>query len=462
MAQTSHADLLSLLQLEERLDSGDLDAALKALDARRRKVFWQGMPERIVLVRHGESEGNVDHTLYTNRGDSKLELTPKGMEQANEAGARLFTLLGESRLFVVVSPFERAQQTLLGIYQGGPTLRENVVMVHHDPRIREQEFGNFQSLGLTALVRAEEERVGRFYYRRPHGESSADVYDRVSAFWYSLLETGPASLLQNCQARPDAVLMVTHGLTIRLLLMAIFNWSVSTFESVFNLGNCHHVTLRKNAEGCCYDLCVEESFPPHLPWATKRVWVRLRSLNPSEPLTHKIERLKAFRASAECKELGVLLDCEAAQHHPDSDSAAEPQVPTRRNSLDEVFSDSTPWTAVERKIEALEAQAERECSRPFTVVDYLAIKPPRAMNTAQAVQQMVVGHPRGSRDELLRQAVETEIDLDDVESIDWWGDQMSAAGKRLRLQNHGPWLAHGTSSLLDGNDSGRRYQGYSM
>lgn len=138
---------------------------------------------------------------------------------------------------------------------------------------------------------------------------------------------------------------------------------------------------------------------------------------------------------------------------------------------------------VERKIEALEAQAERECarlsrrstvkrrphdrrwsrcSRPFTVVDYLAIKPPRAMNTAQAVQQMVVGHPRGSRDELLRQAVETEIDLDDVESIDWWGDQMSAAGKRLRLQNHGPWLAHGTSSLLDGNDSGRRYQGYSM
>lgn len=178
----------------------------------------------------------MDHTLYTNRGDSKLELTPKGMEQANEAGARLFTLLGESRLFVVVSPFERAQQTLLGIYQGGPTLRENVVMVHHDPRIREQEFGNFQSLGLTALVRAEEERVGRFYYRRPHGESSADVYDRVSAFWcsprvlsgaskwrkmglrllvrYSLLETGPASLLQNCQARPDAVLMATRLLVI--------------------------------------------------------------------------------------------------------------------------------------------------------------------------------------------------------------------------------------------------------
>ena len=52
----------------------------------------------------------------------------------------------------------------------------------------------------------------------------------------------------------------------------------------------------------------------------------------------------------------MLLDCEAAQHHPDSDSAAEPQalsrrpveqghtslgfsicgqVPTRRNSLDE-------------------------------------------------------------------------------------------------------------------------------
>jgi len=26
----------------------------------------------------------------------------------------------------------------------------------------------------------------------------------------------------------------------------------------------------------------------------------------------------------------VLLDCEAAQHHPDSDSAAEPQALSRR------------------------------------------------------------------------------------------------------------------------------------
>ena len=29
--------------------------------------------------------------------------------------------------------------------------------------------------------------------------------------------------------------MVTHGLTIRLMLMCLFNWSVATFESVWSL-----------------------------------------------------------------------------------------------------------------------------------------------------------------------------------------------------------------------------------
>lgn len=37
-------------------------------------------PKRIVLVRHGESQGNVDDAIYETVPDHALSLTPKGIE----------------------------------------------------------------------------------------------------------------------------------------------------------------------------------------------------------------------------------------------------------------------------------------------------------------------------------------------------------------------------------------------
>lgn len=47
------------------------------------------------------------------------QLTCKGLEQARMAGARLAELVGSGRIFVAVSPFERAIQTLYGLFAGG-------------------------------------------------------------------------------------------------------------------------------------------------------------------------------------------------------------------------------------------------------------------------------------------------------------------------------------------------------
>ena len=55
-----------------------------------------------------------------------------------------------------------------------------------EPRIREQEFGNFQDSTRMKLYKRERWRFGRFYYRFPEGESGADVFDRVSTFCGSL------------------------------------------------------------------------------------------------------------------------------------------------------------------------------------------------------------------------------------------------------------------------------------
>ena len=98
-------------------------------------------------------------------------------------------------------------------------------------------------LGSTdprAFVRRQ---VGRFYYRRPTGESGADVYDRAATFWDSLLRNAlnPKDMFLPTSQMPqtdDALLVVTHGLTMRLLLMRYFAWSAQTFDAVYNPGNC--------------------------------------------------------------------------------------------------------------------------------------------------------------------------------------------------------------------------------
>jgi hypothetical protein len=52
---------------------------------RHRRQGWRGQsrtPKRLILVRHGESEGNVDHTIYASVADNALHLTERGWLQA--------------------------------------------------------------------------------------------------------------------------------------------------------------------------------------------------------------------------------------------------------------------------------------------------------------------------------------------------------------------------------------------
>jgi broad specificity phosphatase PhoE len=43
-------------------------------------------PNRIILIRHGESEGNLDNSLYKTTPDYALKLTQRGVSQAKQAG----------------------------------------------------------------------------------------------------------------------------------------------------------------------------------------------------------------------------------------------------------------------------------------------------------------------------------------------------------------------------------------
>ncbi|CCE91923.1 acid phosphatase DET1 TDEL_0D03390 [Torulaspora delbrueckii] len=105
--------------------------------------------------------------------------------------------------------------------------------VKDDPRIREQDFGNFQQVNSMQDVMKKRSTYGHFFYRFPEGESAADVYDRVASFQETLYR-----YFERTNKRPrDAVVLVTHGIYCRVFLMKWFRWTYEEFESFTNVPN---------------------------------------------------------------------------------------------------------------------------------------------------------------------------------------------------------------------------------
>lgn len=76
-----------------------------------------------------------------------------------------------------------------------------------------------------------------------HGESCADVYDRLSGFFDTLhRDFEKADFLQN-------VVIVTHGMAIRLFLMKWFHWTVKDFERIANPCNCQIIEMQLQKNG---------------------------------------------------------------------------------------------------------------------------------------------------------------------------------------------------------------------
>ena len=196
-------------------------------------------PERIILVRHGESEGNLDRSLYENIPDYALKLTPTGVSQAKLAGEEIKSLIGGESVYVYHSPFFRARETFQYISE---SIGENVAKSIEDPRIREQDWGHLRHPDDNKGIIKERDDFSTFYYRIPDGESGADVYDRVTTF----LDTMHRDFEKHTY--PENVLIVSHGLTIRLFLMRWFHWSVEEFEKLHNPKNCQIIIMEKQVD----------------------------------------------------------------------------------------------------------------------------------------------------------------------------------------------------------------------
>jgi broad specificity phosphatase PhoE len=218
-------------------------------------------PRAIYLIRHGESEGNIDEGIYKRVPDWQINLTKKGERQAQEAGKKLLddvqaelskvtfddkvneTLRRISRppIMFYVSSLNRARQTakiINGFFNA--EMRE-------DPRLREQEFGNYAEPKFIKKIARERKKFSIFYYRIPMGESGADLYDRQT----TVLETLHRDFAK--EDFPHTAGIVSHGLTMKAFLMRWYHWPAEDFDGYKTPKNCEIIKMQLNEKGK-YDL----------------------------------------------------------------------------------------------------------------------------------------------------------------------------------------------------------------
>ena len=206
-------------------------------------------PKRIILVRHGESEGNLDRNTYANKQDFKLLLTSKGIKQAEAAGKQLKEIISDESALFFVSPMWRTRMTFeYMVKEMGAGFK---YAWNEDPRLREQEWGHFRDLKANVQIDDERNKFGTFYYRIKDGESCADVYDRVRDFMHSLHRSFVNEKLE------ENIVIVTHGRTLRIFLMRWFKWTVEEFESLRNPKNCEIVQMLLNEKTQRYEIVSE-------------------------------------------------------------------------------------------------------------------------------------------------------------------------------------------------------------
>jgi ribonuclease H / adenosylcobalamin/alpha-ribazole phosphatase len=202
-------------------------------------------PERLWLVRHGQSAGNVArnaaldaslHRIAVDGRDMDVPLSPLGERQADALGRWFAEQAEEARPDVLlVSPYVRALHTAELFRDAGGMAGEKLFC--RDERLREKEFGILDGLTAGGISvdypdQAEFRRLlGKFYHRPPGGESWCDVILRLR----SVLDT------VSLHYADRRVMIVCHQvvvLCLRYIIEHLDEAKILEIDRSANVANC--------------------------------------------------------------------------------------------------------------------------------------------------------------------------------------------------------------------------------
>jgi probable phosphoglycerate mutase len=197
----------------------------------------------LLIVRHGESEGNK-HRYFTGHGPSPL--TELGVRQA-EATARALATTPLDALYV--SDLPRARDT------AAPLARLAGVTPRERPSLRERNMGHLTGIPFDEVAARHPEAWSALAARDPSyrpegGESHEDTGHRLAGFLEELFAAHAAG----------RVAIVSHGIAINHLLQQLLGHPPGAMPPfVFRIENCSVQRLERSERGTLRVLAINDT-----------------------------------------------------------------------------------------------------------------------------------------------------------------------------------------------------------
>jgi len=174
---------------------------------------------RLIMVRHGESEGNAIRR-FTTSGEAKI--TELGRRQAHEAALRI--KLKFQPTLVIASTFARARETGLIIAE------ELRIPIEYEAEFREWSLGDLAGQPYESIADDPTFDPNRSWvWRAPGGESHEDVLRRVAPVLDRVAGKYPE----------DEIVIVSHGGVMR----SVWAHVTGTWENAHVPPNCGIVVI---------------------------------------------------------------------------------------------------------------------------------------------------------------------------------------------------------------------------
>lgn len=191
------------------------------------------MQLELVVVRHGQSEGNRDH-VFTGHGLSRL--TPRGRREA-EATAR--RIIKERVTAIFSSDLPRTLET------AAPLVSLTGLPVQATKALRERDIGGLTGMSFadiqTKMPDVWQALMSRDpSFRPPGGESGQETRARMGEFVDGLFQQFPEG----------RIVIVSHGIAITQLLYHLLGFPKNeTPHVVFQVENCSLQRIIRRADG---------------------------------------------------------------------------------------------------------------------------------------------------------------------------------------------------------------------
>lgn len=188
---------------------------------------------KIYLIRHAQSEANVDYTVLHQKTNVGVHLTDIGQEQAKQTGTFIAEQLKEESGSIMFwnSPYERTRLTANALKH---QLDQDGIKYNSAESIyiAERQFGilddnpNFKTSHEAEYKHflLHKENKHDFFVRPPLGESPFDMCMRLDFFIRTVLT----------QSKDDVHIIVSHGASIRGFIMMQQHWQYEEYMKMVN------------------------------------------------------------------------------------------------------------------------------------------------------------------------------------------------------------------------------------